>query len=68
MAQYFRTMDAKSAKRVISRWLTAFKIPLFVQLLQKIEIAFSSAVLYLVHDQEESSPVMMYCFGWLLPD
>ena len=42
MAQYFRTMDAKSAKRVISRWLTVFKIPLFMQLLQKIEIAFSS--------------------------
>ena len=42
MAQYFRTMDAKTAKRVISRWLMAFKIPLSVQLLQKIEIAFSS--------------------------
>ena len=42
IAQYVRTMDARLAKRVISRRLTAFKIPLSVQLLQKIEITFSS--------------------------
>ena len=27
-----------------------------------------TAVLYPGHDQEESGPVMMYCFGGLLPD
>ena len=32
------------------------------------DCVFLSAVLYPVHDQEESGPVMMYCFGWLLPD
>src|SRR3954465_10370674 len=42
IAQYFCTMDAKSAKRVILRRLTTLSIPLFVQLLQKIEIASPS--------------------------
>ena len=38
-AQYFCTMVARSTKRVTSRRLMAFMIPLSVQLLQKIEIA-----------------------------
>src|SRR3954465_1045692 len=42
IAQYFYTMDAKSAKRVISRRPVVLRIPLSVQLLQKIEIASSS--------------------------
>src|SRR3954468_11009426 len=42
IAQYFCTMDAKSAKRVILRRLTALSIPLSAQLLQKIEIASPS--------------------------
>ena len=42
MAQYFRTMDAKSAKRDMSRRLKALRIPLSVQLLQKNETASSS--------------------------
>src|SRR4051812_10015245 len=42
IAQYFCTMDAKLAKRVILRRLTALSIPLSVQLLQKIEIASPS--------------------------
>src|SRR3954471_13375835 len=42
MAQYFCTMDARTAKRVILRRLMVLSIPLSVQLLQKIEIASPS--------------------------
>src|SRR3954471_18028015 len=42
IAQYFCTMDAKSAKRVISRRLMALSIPSSVQLLQKIDTASPS--------------------------
>ena len=42
IAQYFCTMVDRSAKRVTSRRLMAFIIPLSVQLLQKVEIALSS--------------------------
>src|SRR4051812_39055150 len=42
IAQYFGTMDAKSANRVISRRLMALSIPSSMQLLQKIEIASPS--------------------------
>src|SRR3954471_11357748 len=42
IAQYFCTMDAKSAKHVISRRLMALRIPSSVQLLQKIDIASPS--------------------------
>ena len=41
-ALYFCTIVARSMKRVTSRRLMAFMIPLSVQLLQKIEIALSS--------------------------
>ena len=42
IAHYFCTMVARSVKRVTSRRLMAFMIPLSVQLLQKIEIVLSS--------------------------
>ena len=42
IAQYFRTMAAKSAKCAMSRRLMVLSIPLSVQLLQKNEIAATS--------------------------
>ena len=59
-------MDAKSAKRVISRWLTAFKIPLSMQLLQKIEIAFSSRqsfilVMNRIKECREEDAISFFC-------
>ena len=39
VAQYFRTMDVKSANHVISLRLMELRIPMSVQLLQKSEIA-----------------------------
>ena len=41
-AQYFCTIVARSMKRVTSRRLMEFMIPLSVHLLQKIEITLSS--------------------------
>src|SRR4051812_21513786 len=35
---------------------------------EDLDCVFLAAVLYPVHNQEESRPVMMYCFFGLLPD